>query len=44
MSRKLAALVLSDTERLELGLLSSRRKTVQALAMRARIVLECRKA
>jgi hypothetical protein len=37
----MAELVLSETERTELKLLSSRRKTAQALAMRARIVLEC---
>lgn len=41
MSGRLAPLVLSGTERSELGLLSSRRKTAQALALRARIVLEC---
>jgi transposase len=37
----MAELVLSDAERTELRLLSSRRKTAQALAMRARIVVEC---
>ena len=41
MGRRMAELVLSDAERTELKLLSSRRKTAQALAMRARIVLEC---
>jgi transposase len=41
MGRRMAELVLSDAERTELRLLSSRRKTAQALAMRARIVLEC---
>jgi transposase len=40
MSR-LAALVLSDAERSELSALASRRKTAQALALRARIVLAC---
>jgi len=39
--RKMAELVLSEAERAELMLLSSRRKTAQALALRARIVLEC---
>ncbi len=38
---RLAALVLSDTERSELKALVRRRKTAQALALRARIVLEC---
>jgi DNA-binding CsgD family transcriptional regulator len=37
----MAELVLSETERAELKQLSSRRKTAQALALRARIVLEC---
>jgi transposase len=37
----MAELVLSEAERTELKLLSSRRKTAQALALRARIVLEC---
>jgi len=41
MGRGMAELVLSETERTELKLLSARRKTAQALAMRARIVLEC---
>ena len=41
MGRRMAELVLSEAERTELKLLSSRRKTAQALAMRARIVLEC---
>lgn len=39
MGRPLEALVLSESERAELGALASRRKTAQALAMRARIVL-----
>jgi transposase len=37
----MAELVLGEAERTELKLLSSRRKTAQALALRARIVLEC---
>jgi transposase len=37
----MAELVLTEAERAELELLVSRRKTTQALAMRARIVLEC---
>ncbi len=39
--RQLAPLRLSDEERLELGSLANRRKTAQALALRARIVLAC---
>ena len=39
--RQVAALVVSDDERAELVSLSSRRKTAQALALRARIVLAC---
>jgi len=39
--RQLAPLTLSDEERLELKSLASRRKTAQALALRARIVLAC---
>jgi hypothetical protein len=39
--RKMAELVLSEAERAELKLLSARRKTSQALALRARIVREC---
>jgi transposase len=39
--RQLAALVLADKERLELNSMASRRKTAQALALRARIVLAC---
>ena len=39
--RRLAPLVLSDEERCELKLLAARRKTGQALAQRARIVLGC---
>jgi transposase len=41
MARRMAELVLSEAERTELKQLSSRRKTAQALALRARIVLEC---
>jgi len=37
----MAELVLSEAERAELKQLSSRRKTAQALALRARIILEC---
>jgi FixJ family two-component response regulator len=37
----MAELVLSEAERAELKQLSSRRKTAQALALRARIVLGC---
>jgi transposase len=39
--RYLVPLVVSDEERLELSSLASRRKTAQALATRARIVLAC---
>ena len=39
--RQLAPLRLSDEERSELESLASRRKTAQALALRARIVLAC---
>jgi transposase len=39
--RRLAALVLSEAERSELGSLAGRRNTAQALALRARIVLRC---
>jgi transposase len=39
--RQLAPLILSDEERSELESLASRRKTAQALALRARIVLAC---
>ncbi|CAM2161600.1 hypothetical protein PSAC2689_100108 [Paraburkholderia sacchari] len=39
--RPKAALVLSDTERDQLTALTMRRKTAQALALRARIVLAC---
>lgn len=39
--RRLAALVLSEAERAELGSLAARRNTAQALALRARIVLGC---
>jgi transposase len=41
MARTMAELVLSEAERAELKQLSSRRKTAQALALRARIILEC---
>lgn len=40
-SRILTPLVLSEAERSELTSLSTRRKTAQAIAFRARIVLEC---
>ena len=39
MSRPLEPVVLSENERAELGGLAARRKTAQALALRARIVL-----
>ena len=39
--QQLASLTLSDEERAELKSLTMRRKTAQALAMRARIVLAC---
>jgi len=39
--RQLAPLILSDNERAELTTLTMRRKTAQALALRARIVLTC---
>jgi len=39
MGRPLEPLILSEAERAELGALAARRKTAQALAMRARIVL-----
>lgn len=39
--QQLAALILSDDERAELTSLAMRRKTAQALALRARIVLAC---
>jgi transposase len=39
--RRLATLVLSDDERVELTSLTARRNTAQALALRARIVLRC---
>jgi transposase len=41
MARQLAALILSNEERTELMALAGRRKTAQALALRARIVLAC---
>src|SRR5215207_641199 len=41
MGRDLPALELDDAERLELSSLVSRRRTAQALALRARIVLAC---
>lgn len=40
-ARQLAPLILSDDERAELKSLTMRRKTAQALALRARIVLTC---
>jgi len=39
--RRMAELVLSEEERLELTSLAARRNTTQALALRARIVLRC---
>ena len=39
--QRLAPLTLSDDERAELKSLTMRRKTAQALALRARIVLAC---
>ena len=39
--RQLAPLRVSDDERAELKALTTRRKTAQALALRARIVLAC---
>ena len=39
--RQLAPLTLSDEEHFELRALAARRKTAQALALRARIVLAC---
>ena len=39
MVRPLELLVLSESERAELGAFAGRRKTAQALALRARIVL-----
>ena len=39
MGRPLELLILSEGERVELGALAARRKTAQALALRARIVL-----
>jgi len=41
MVRQLSPLILSDKERAELKALAGRRKTAQALALRARIVLAC---
>jgi transposase len=41
MARQLAPLILNDEERTELKALAGRRKTAQALALRARIVLAC---
>ncbi|MGY3488087.1 hypothetical protein ACVW1C_005970 [Bradyrhizobium sp. USDA 4011] len=41
VARQLAALILSDDVRTELQSLTMRRKTVQALALRAHIVLTC---
>ncbi|WP_271612130.1 hypothetical protein [Bradyrhizobium sp. CCBAU 21362] len=42
--QQLASLTLSDEERAELKSLPMRRKTAQALAVRARIVLTCAEA
>jgi hypothetical protein len=42
--QQLASLTLSDDERSELQSLTMRRKTAQALALRARIVLAVQKA
>ena len=39
--RQLAGLILSDAERAELMSLAARRKTAQAVALRARIILAC---
>ena len=39
--RPTVALVLTEEERLTLEVLTTRRKTAQALALRARIVLAC---
>src|SRR5262245_9047074 len=39
--RRLEPVILSEEERLELKALAGRRKTAQALALRARIVLTC---
>jgi hypothetical protein len=39
MGRPLESLILSESERAELGALAARRKTAQALALRARILL-----
>jgi len=41
MGRRLAPLALSEEERLELKAFTMRRKTAQAPALRARIVLAC---
>ena len=41
MARRLATLCLTDEEWTELKALASRRKTAQALALRARIILAC---
>lgn len=41
VARQLAPLILSDDERAELKSLTMRRKTAQALALRAWIVLVC---
>lgn len=40
-AQRLAPLILSDDERAELQSLTMRRKTAQALALRARTVLTC---
>ena len=41
MGRHLAPLEINEAERAELRSLASRRRTAQALALRARIVLAC---
>jgi hypothetical protein len=41
MARTMVELVLSEAERAKLKQLSSRRKTAQAWALRACVVLEC---
>ena len=41
MAGQLAPVILSDEERVDLKALAGRRKTAQALALRARIVLAC---
>jgi hypothetical protein len=41
MARQLAPLILTEEEWTELKALAGRRKTAQALALRARIILAC---